>query len=239
MNKHDGFVWYKHGLGVVLLCIAIAFSLSYLDFFTSFNQNWIDRDVRNQGLKGAAYFILVASILTACGAPRQVIAFLGGYAFGLVTGTLLATFATVIGCILAFFASKLLIRPIIRKKFSRQAKRIDEFLHHNPFRKTIIIRLLPVGSNIMTNLLAGTTSVKPSAFFIGSAMGYLPQMFIFALLGKGLFIGSEWKIAVSILLLLITSFMSVSLYKKYRRSVAETTRLNEADCVQTNGPSRF
>lgn len=238
MSDKAGFVWYKHGLGTVIVCVVIALTLSYLDFFSSFNQVWIDRDVRNQGLKGAAYFMLVASLLTACGAPRQLIAFLGGYAFGFVTGTILATLATLVGCMLAFFASKLLIRPLIRKKFTRQASRIDTFLHHHPFRKTVIIRLLPVGSNIMTNLLAGTTSVRPSAFFIGSAIGYLPQMIIFALLGKGLFIGSGWKIGMSIALLLISSYMSVSLYKKYRRSAAVEPTEGDDVCTNIENQSR-
>ncbi|WP_371195106.1 TVP38/TMEM64 family protein [Glaciecola sp. SC05] len=238
MASKERFVWYKHGLGTVVLCVLIAFVLSYTDVFSAFNEGWIDRDVRDQGIQGAVYFVVVATMLTACGAPRQVMAFLGGYAFGFVSGALLATLATVLGCMLAFFASKLLIRPFIRKRFARKAKQIDSFLHYHPFRKTIIIRLLPVGSNIMTNLLAGTTSVKASAFFVGSALGYLPQMVIFALLGKGLFIGSEWKIAVSILLLLVSSFMSVSLYKKYRREEASLPNAPMDDCANTDSKSR-
>jgi positive regulator of sigma E activity len=58
-------------------------------------------------------------------------------------------------------------------------------------------------------------------------------MVIFALLGKGLFIGSEWKIAVSIALLLISSFLSVSLYKKNRQQGLEipSPALNECETV--------
>ncbi|WP_250884214.1 VTT domain-containing protein [Glaciecola sp. XM2] len=233
MNNNSDFVWYKHGLGTVAVCMLVAFMMSYLDMFSLFNQAWIDRDIRDNGLLGGVYFILVAGMLTACGAPRQLMAFLGGYAFGFVAGALLSTIATVMGCMLAFFASRLLIRPIIRRKFSRQVVRIDNFLYRNPFRKTMIIRLLPVGSNIMTNLLAGSTAVKPSAFFAGSALGYVPQMVIFALLGKGLFIGSEWKIAVSIALLLISSFLSVSLYKKNRQQGLEVLgpALNEGETI--------
>jgi uncharacterized membrane protein YdjX (TVP38/TMEM64 family) len=111
-------------------------------------------------------------------------------------------------------------------------------LHENSVRKTIIIRLLPLGSNVITNLLAGTTSVKPSAFFIGSAIGYIPQMIIFALLGKGLFIGSGLKITVSIGLLLISSYMSVSLYKKYRRNGAKHADFPLQDLAQKNSQNR-
>jgi hypothetical protein len=54
-----------------------------------------------------------------------------------------------------------MLRPLIQRKFARQLHSIDAFLSQQPIRKTIIIRLLPVGSNVVTNLLAGTTLVSP------------------------------------------------------------------------------
>jgi uncharacterized membrane protein YdjX (TVP38/TMEM64 family) len=207
--------------------------MSQYELFSGFNEAWIDRDIRNSGWQGALYFAAIGTLMTACGAPRQLLAFLGGYAFGVSLGFVYSTLATVLGCVSAFYVSKLLIRPIIRKKFNKQAVYINHFLSKQATRKTIIIRLLPVGSNVLTNLIAGTSSVKPSAFFIGSAIGYMPQMLVFALLGKGLLIGSEWKIVSSIVLLLISSYLSVNLYKKYRINVTEPTPSNNAASLQS------
>jgi uncharacterized membrane protein YdjX (TVP38/TMEM64 family) len=119
--------------------------------------------------------------------------------------------------------SKVMIKPLVRKKFDKHSLRINTFLTNHPIRKTIIIRLLPVGSNVLTNLVAGSTSVSPRAFFIGSCIGYIPQMFIFSLLGKGMLMGSEWKIIGSVLLLSISSYLSFSLYKKHRSSLEANT----------------
>jgi len=233
MNKKQQFVWYKNGLGSVVVCIFIALLFSYTDIFSGFNQAWIDRDIRDHGLQGAVYFIALAAVLTGCGAPRQLVAFLGGYAFGFVFGVVFATLATLLGCFIAFYASRFLVRPIVCKRFKRQVDYVDRFLLQTPIYKTIIIRLLPVGSNFLTNIFAGATSVRASAFFIGSAIGYVPQMVIFALLGKGLFIGSEWKIALSVSMLLISSYMSISIYRKYRREDAAITKLHEDASAQS------
>lgn len=115
MNSPRPIVWYKHGLGVVLFCIIVGYLFTHVDAVSSFNQQWIDRDVRGNGLTGALYFLGFGALGTAAGAPRQVLAFLGGYAFGVAAGLILATLATLGGCVLAFYFSKLLIRPIVRK----------------------------------------------------------------------------------------------------------------------------
>jgi uncharacterized membrane protein YdjX (TVP38/TMEM64 family) len=218
--------WYKQGLVSALLCIVVWVLLTNIDMFSSFNETWIDRDIRNNGMQGAIYFMLVGATMTACGAPRQLLAFLGGYSFGAVMGVFLSTLATLLGCVMAFYFSRLIIRPFIKRRFASKLSGIDAFLTQQPTCKTIIIRLLPIGSNVLTNCLAGSTGVKPSAFFIGSLIGYVPQMIVFALLGKGLLIGSEWKIIVSFVMLLVSSYISFSLYKKYK---AQTSFIETPD----------
>lgn len=236
MSSASTLKWYKQGIGTLAFCIVIAYVFTHIDFLSSLNETWIDRDIRGNGVAGAVYFFGIVALVTACGAPRQIVAFLGGYAFGAFIGVLLATLATVGGCILTFYVSKIMVKPFIRRKFQKQSARINTFLGSEPTRKTIIIRLLPIGSNVLTNLIAGSTNVKPASFFIGSCIGYIPQMFIFSLLGKGMLIGSEWKIVLSVLLFFISSYLSFSLYKKHRLSL-EATALNQQH-KQTNQRKR-
>tara|TARA_R110001606_G_scaffold258631_2_gene406418 strand:+ start:21652 stop:22383 length:732 start_codon:yes stop_codon:yes gene_type:complete len=216
MTKSSHKTWYKNGLGTLLFCVVIGLLLSNFNIFSSLNENWIDRDIRDAGGIGIIYFLGIGVLATACGAPRQIVAFLGGYAFGAIGGTLLSTLAATIGCAVTFYISKCLVKPFIQRKFSHQSKLADRFLSKAPTRKTIIIRMLPFGSNVLTNIVAGSTNVSPKAFLTGSMIGYLPQMLIFALLGKGILVGSELKILFSAILFFLSSFLSFSLYKKYR-----------------------
>lgn len=200
-------------VAIVLLC---GYLLSTSHLFESLNKNWIDLHIRNNGIQGIGYYVLITAIAASIGAPRQLLAFLGGYAFGFINGTLLSTLAATLGCALTFHLARFLLRPGIKRKYGHKTQKVNAFLTHQPMLKTIIIRLLPVGSNVVTNLVAGVTHIKARFFITGSAIGYLPQMAIFALMGKGIVVLSAWKIGLSIALFFISSYLSWHLYRQYK-----------------------
>ena len=89
---------------VILKGLALIFSLALLgylfkssDLGSSVNEAWIDARVRGHGVNGALMFLMMGAVFTAIGLPRQIIAFLGGYAFNLWLGTLLGALAALLG----------------------------------------------------------------------------------------------------------------------------------------------
>ena len=208
--------YFKKGLLLLLLCGLFGWGLSSHPIFESLNKQWIDLHVRNNGLQGVVYFMLIGALVTAIGCPRQLVAFLGGYAFGFVNGALLSTLGVGMGCVLSLFFARIVIRPFVNRRFPNRIIKFNDFLSVRPVVKTIVIRLLPLGNNLVTNLIAGVTAVKARYFVLGSVIGYLPQMAIFALMGKGVVVLSVWKIGLSIVLFFISSVLSVRLYREYR-----------------------
>ena len=95
-------------------------------------------------------------------------------------------------------------------------RRFDDFVRGDPFSMTLLIRLLPVGSNLITNLVAGVSSIRKTGFFAGSFVGYLPQALIFALAGDGLTVESHWRIGSSIVLFLLAGLLALPLYRRMR-----------------------
>ncbi|MCK5166290.1 MAG: VTT domain-containing protein, partial [Rhodospirillaceae bacterium] len=158
----------------------------------------------------------MATFITAIGLPRQVIGFLGGYAFGLAVGTILALAGTVLGCVIAFYYARLLGRAPLQRRFSGRIRSLDNFLHDNTFSMTLLVRMLPVGSNVATNLAAGVSSVKSGPFIGGSAIGYLPQTLIFALAGSGVAVDPALRISLSIILFVLSGLLGVYLYRHFR-----------------------
>jgi uncharacterized membrane protein YdjX (TVP38/TMEM64 family) len=201
-------------LFVSLVLLGIVFKATSLGTF--FTEQWIDDVVRDHGIEGELIFLAVGALLTAIGLPRQLVAFLGGYGFGFIWGTLLATSAAAIGCVIAFFYSRLLGRDLVQHRFAERIRHVDDFLHDNPFTMTLLIRFLPLGSNLLTNLAAGVSSVRATPFIAGSAVGYLPQMIVFALVGSGITLDPEFRISVSIVLFVVSGVLGVHLYRKYR-----------------------
>jgi uncharacterized membrane protein YdjX (TVP38/TMEM64 family) len=181
---------------------------------------WVDRYVRDEGPWGDAAFILVAALGTAAGVPRQVAAFLGGYAFGTVQGTLLALAAQVLGCALAFFWARLVGRGFaerrLRGRFGHRLRPVRDALAASPFGATLALRLLPVGSNLALNLLAGMAGLRPWPFLAASAIGYLPQTVVFALLGKGVRVDGTWQIALAAALLVASVLIGLWLLRRHR-----------------------
>lgn len=208
--------YFKQGLVFLLVSALLGWLLSSLAMFDGLNQQWIDLHIRNNGASGVLYFVAICMVVTAIGCPRQLVAFLGGYAFGFVNGALLSTVGTALGCMLSFYFARLAIRPLVDKRYARRIRKVNRFLTEQPVLKTIVIRLLPVGNNLITNLVAGVTKVKGRHYILGSMIGYLPQMSIFALMGKGIVVLSVWKILLSVLLFIISSALSVRLYQQYK-----------------------
>jgi uncharacterized membrane protein YdjX (TVP38/TMEM64 family) len=165
---------------------------------------WVDRHVRDQGLLGEAVFLGLGGLATAAGMPRQGVAFLGGYAFGAAAGTGLALLAQLLGCALSFFWARLIGRAWAERRlagrFGARLRRLRDVLAESPFGATLALRLLPVGNNLALNLLAGLAGIAALPFLAGSALGYLPQTVVFALLGKGVRVDGAWQLGLAAVL---------------------------------------
>ena len=199
------------GLLVILALVTVGYLLKDV-----LDQQWIDAQIRDQGARGELLFVVVCSLLGSIGLARQLIAFLGGYAFGVVWGFTLAMLAVVVACITTFTISRFLLRNFLLQRFSERIRRVDSFLQENTFTMALLIRLLPLGSNWMANVAAGVSGVRSLPFFLGSALGYVPQMLIFSLVGSGARVDRFWQIAIAMVMFVVATFMGIYLYRKHR-----------------------
>ncbi len=204
------------GLLVLLSMAALGFLVNRLHLGDLLNQGWIDREVRGKGISGEILFLAIGTVFTAVGLPRQVIAFMGGYAFGFLYGTWLGLLATELGCAASFFYARLLGRPFVVKRLSGKIAHVDNFVRDYPFTMTLLIRLLPVGSNVATNLAGGVSSVPAVPFLLGSALGFLPQTAIFALVGSGVNVDPVWRIGLGVVLFVGSGVLGVYLFRRLR-----------------------
>ncbi len=216
--------------GLVLLCglALLGYLFGSSELGSRINETWINAQVRGHGITGALLFMLVGGLLTAIGLPRQVVAFLGGYAFGMVAGALIGAATALIGCILSFSAARLLGRGLLRNRLGARAARFDRFIHDHPFAMTVLVRLLPMGSNLLTSLAAGISSIRPAVFFAASFIGYLPQSLAFALVGSGVQVDPASKLAFGAALLLVSAALGAWLYRRYRHGLSLDARIDAA-----------
>ena len=220
---------------VVLKGLALILSLALLGYLfetsnlgSSVNEAWIDARVRGHGVNGALLFLLMGGLFTAIGLPRQIIAFLGGYAFSVGLGTLFGALAALLGCMLSFGYARLFGKGLLRARLGERAGRFDRFIHEHPFSMTVLVRLLPVGNNLLTNLAAGISSIRAVHFFSGTLLGYLPQTLVFALVGSGVHIAPALKLTLAIGLFLVSGALGAWLYRHFRHGQSLDEQIDAA-----------
>jgi uncharacterized membrane protein YdjX (TVP38/TMEM64 family) len=210
------------GLVIIVALVVIGYLLQDV-----LDQQWIDTYIRNRGMAGELLFVSVGGLLTSVGLSRQVIAFLGGYGFGFIQGAALGMVAVVAGCITTFYVSRLLLRSFLLRHFSDRICKVDHFIRDNTFTMALLIRLLPLGSNWLINIAAGSSGVRSVPFFLGSALGYIPQMLIFSLVGSGTRVNRFWQVAIAMALFVVAAFLGTYLYRKFRN---DKTLGRDIDC---------
>ena len=206
-------------LVLFLSLVLIGFVLKYTELGAVFDESWIDSYVRGRRLGGYIIFICLGVVFTGLGLPRQIISFLAGYAFGFVQGIGLALVATILGCMASFYFARFLGRDFVVQKFSDKVRSLDNFLNQNPITMTLLIRFLPIGSNLASNLAAGVSGVRGLPFFFGSMIGYLPQTIVFALVGSGMSIEPIFRISLGGILFIFSGILGVFLFNRYRQGM--------------------
>jgi uncharacterized membrane protein YdjX (TVP38/TMEM64 family) len=216
MSRHP----VLRGFFLLVALAAIGYVIEQSGVFARLSPSWIDAEIRGHGLRGSLLFVVFGAMATAVGVPRQIVSFLGGYAFGFVTGTLLSAAATLMGCVLTFSFSRLVARAVIRRRFEGRIRRFEEFLQSAPLSMTLMIRLLPMGNNMVTSLVAGFSRVPALPFFAGSLIGYIPQTATFALVGSGINVDSVVRVCLGAALFVISGTIGMHLARTCGRFVA-------------------
>ena len=177
---------------------------------------FVDTHILRYGIWGMFAFAILSSVLSSFFVPRQLLAFVGGYAYGVWLGTLIVTVGVTLGCFLTFIYSRLMIQKIVQRKLGLRIAWMEHLFSKNPFGMALSIRVIPVGSNVLLNMLAGVTKISTIPFCLGSAIGYIPQNLVSALLGTGMRADPLVRVSIAALLYGIGIIVGLWLFKKYK-----------------------
>ena len=170
------------------------------------------------GSHGPLAFVLAGTAACAVGVPRQIVSLAAGYAFGFWQGVALALLAEVAGCAIDFGWARLVARRwalrVLQRRAAGRLARLDRFLTERAFTATLTLRLLPVGNNLVLNLLAGVSGVAGAPFILASAVGYVPQTVVFALAGSGAGLSNGAQLGLAGVLLLVSVGLGVALLRR-------------------------
>jgi len=133
------------------------------------------------------FFVLYVGV-TALSLPGAAILTLAaGALFGLVTGLVLASFASSIGATLAFLVSRYLLRDTVQSRFGQKLATFNDNIERDGAFYLFTVRLVPVFPFFLVNLVMGLTRLKTVTFYWVSQLGML--------LGTAVFVNAGTQLA--------------------------------------------
>jgi uncharacterized membrane protein YdjX (TVP38/TMEM64 family) len=133
--------------------------------------------------EGVPLYILFFWIAGICCLPTYAYSVLGGWAFGLVLGTVATTIAYLGACIFAFVLARKLAGERVEPLLAHYPKlaAVHRAVRDASFGKTLfvigLLRISPASPFAMTNIVLGAGGVRFFAFVLGSMIGVLPRTF--------------------------------------------------------------
>ena len=138
-------------------------------------------------LRAAAIFFVIYVLVTGLSLPGAAIATLiGGAIFGLLWGTVLVSFASVIGASCAFLVSRHILRDSIQNRYGDRLRTINEGIRKDGAVYLFTLRMVPLFPFFVINLVMGLTPMRLRTYFIVSQIGMLPGTIVYVNAGTQL-----------------------------------------------------
>ncbi len=157
-----------------------------LDAIKQLVSDWQGFYAENQVLVLAVFFLIYVAVTAASLPGALVMTLAAGAMFGLVTGTILVSFASTLGATLAFLASRYVLRDFVESKFGDRLKGINKGLERDGGFYLFTLRMIPAVPFFVINLVMGLTRIKTLTFVLVSQVGMLLGTIVFVNLGTRL-----------------------------------------------------
>ena len=135
---------------------------------------------------GSVFFAAYVALTVMSFPGTVVLTLLAGALFGLVGGTLMVSFASNIGALVAMLISRFLLRDWIQRRFNKQIASINRGLERDGAFYLFSLRLIPLVPFVLLNPALGLTRVSMWTFWWTTQAGMLPGHAIYVGAGRQL-----------------------------------------------------
>lgn len=130
--------------------------------------------------KTACVFFLVYVLLTGLSLPVAAIMMVAsGVIFGLLWGSVIASFASAAGATVAFLSSRYLLRDFVLARFADKLALVNSEFEKDGIYYLLFLRQTPLIPSFLINIVMGLTPVNVGAFYLTSQIGMLAGTLVF------------------------------------------------------------
>lgn len=176
---------------VLAALVAGAFFLDLDEYLTleqiKQKQAFFSGQVSEHPWRSGTIFFLAYVALTALSFPGTlVLTLLAGALFGVVKGTLIVSFASTLGAVIAMLVCRYLMRDWIKRRFGQQVANIDRGIRREGSFYLFSLRLMPLIPFVLLNPVMGLTQVRFWTYWWTTQAGMLPGNAIYVNAGREL-----------------------------------------------------
>lgn len=135
---------------------------------------------------GTIFFTAYVALTVLSFPGTVILTLLAGALFGLMGGTLLVSFASNVGALIAMLISRFLLRDWVQRRFAKQIASINRGLERDGSFYLFSLRLIPLIPFVLLNPALGLTRVSVWTFWWTTQAGMLPGNAIYVNAGRQL-----------------------------------------------------
>lgn len=174
-------------------------------------------------LSFAAAFFGLYVVAAAISLPvAELMTVAAGALFGLLEGTVLVSFASTLGAMLAMLSSRFLFRDWVRRHSGERLQRMELGVARDGAFYLFSLRLVPAIPFFVVNLLAGLMPMKLRTFWWVSQLGMLPATVVYV--GAGTQLGEVTSLSGLLSPTLIGAFVLLALLPWLARGALAVVR---------------
>lgn len=226
------YVVLMNGKKIALLAIIFALPACFFLFdlhqylsldYLKARQHDINACYQEHPVRTALIFFSVYVLVTSASLPGGgIMTIAGGAIFGLVSGSLLVSFASTIGATIAFLIARYLFRDAVQLKFHKQLQLINRGMEKEGGLYLFSVRLVPAFPSFIINIVMALTPIKTITFAWVSQLGMLIPTIIFV--NAGIQLGQIESAGDILSPRLIFSFVLLGLFPLLAKTVMSAVR---------------
>lgn len=197
-----------------------AWHYNLFSYITPDNLRGFSNDHR---ILGPTVFMVVYILAIILMLPIIPFAVVAGAVFGLMPAFAYVSLGAIIGAAIAFYIARHFGKGVVEKIARGKLTRMHEYdrkIEQNGFQTVLLIRLIPLLPFKTPNYILGFTKVRQRDYLIATAIGILPESFVFAYVGSSFSSLSPARIFLALLLvgtLCVAGYLIGILLRKKRR----------------------
>lgn len=175
-------------LSASVVALVLLFWQGGISFKTvSDHSQWLRAEVETAPFwAGLALFALYAAI-TALSLPiATLVTVVAGYLFGTFVASIWVVLGASVGSVIVFLAARGALHDTLMARAGPWLKRMEKGFQDDALSYLLVLRLLPIFPFWLVNLVPALLGVKLWVYILGTALGIVPGVVVYAALGNGL-----------------------------------------------------